>query len=50
MKELDLWKLQLQSFEKIFGSYLLPRQSTLRPDNDNTPEKTEGGNDDTNQK
>ena len=50
MKELDLWKLQLQSFERIFGPHLLPRLSMLQPDNDNTPDKTEGGSDDTDQK
>ena len=37
MKELDLLKLQLQSFERIFGPHLLPRCSVLRADNDNNP-------------
>ena len=34
MKELDLLKLQLQSFERIFGPHLLPRCSVLPEKND----------------
>lgn len=45
MKELDLLKLQLQSFERIFGPHLLPRRSVLRADNDNTPPKPEKNDD-----